>query len=98
MVPEREKVNECFKEAYAQADKPSSTGDVAQAKAIVSALEGVARSLRDADDTQDSRLAELIGVLNENAVLVADRITEAANAMNTLAQEMRNQREKKGLF
>lgn len=61
MVPERDKVDECFKQAYHWARTP----DI---KALVYALEGVARQIRDADDTQDNLRAELCATLNDSNV------------------------------
>lgn len=91
MVPERDKVDDCFREAQKNAEDKNTL-------AIVYALEGIARSIRDADDTQDNIRRELVGVLNENAVLISDRITESANALNSLTQQMREHNGKKGLF
>lgn len=86
-VPERDKVDECFRVAYSAIDPNSGQ----QAKAIVLALEGVARQLRDSDDTQDMAFRALVEALNEsNTTLTA--------SIDSLTQSVQNHERKKGLF
>lgn len=82
MVPERNKVDECFTQAHA-------TATSADTKALIYALEGVARSIRDADDTQDNIREELVLALNESNVTMTE-------AINNLAASL--PRNSKGLF
>lgn len=89
-VPERDAVDQCFRTANAEA-KLCPADQQHAVKAIVNALEGVARQIRDADDTQDMAFRSLSEVLNESNTTITASI-------DSLTQELSMHTGKKGLF
>lgn len=85
MVPERNAVDQCFKEAYEAAVS-------ADTRALVYALEGVARQIRDADDTQSNGFDLLIKAINENNVTLTAGLDQLASVVNALDNPKKERR------
>jgi hypothetical protein len=85
-VPERDAADRAFKAAHAHADEIETGRDDAAnlgsaVAAVVYALEGVMRQIRDHDDTQFNVHRELRETLNDSNVTTTSAITDALDVI-----------------